>query len=48
MTPEPSKFVENQTKSLLKRKRSSPDGEGIQSLNNFCRDNDINGRRTVN
>ena len=48
MTPEPSKLVENQMKSLLKRIRSSPDEEGLQSLKNFCRDNDINGRGTVN
>ena len=48
MTPEPSKLVETQMKSLLKRIRSSPDEEGLQSLKNFCRENDINGRGTVN
>ena len=47
MTPEPSKLVENQMKSLLKRIRSSPDEEGLQSLRNLCSDNDINGRGTV-
>ena len=47
MAPEPSKFVENQTKSSLKRIRSSPDEEGLQSLKN-CRENGINGRGTVN